>query len=392
MDILDASTSVKKRRKIPLFFILILIGVAVVAIGISIYANNTSPPPAAEDQNQNRVSLYSTLAPDANNQQNILQNSSYQSRFSQSAYEPSPQQTTPHPPAAPTAGIFVLYPTANQTLINDPAYHTPLAIIQWSSTQTEETFVSIDLQDQTGATVKTITNNAPNNGNFAWFSDPAIPNGTYLIHIRALTSSGVVAENTSNSFMIISSDDSQHPAGGVWQTYMNSQYKFSFQYPQSFLFTSFTAQPANTVLALMAFSNINSYFRSTDPYNPNPLIATDAAITVSAYPATAAACAAAPQNQNEPGQIYIYGETSAFQGLYEQFTKTTLGSVSISSKQRADLRTYRVFHQRLCFSIQFSVHTKDASDSGIGSLYQVQKYLSVPFAMIDQLVSSFRFL
>ncbi len=396
MDILDSSTPVRKRKRIPLSFILILIGIAVIAIGISLYANTTPSPvtPGADNtsQDQNRVTIYSTLDPNSNNpnipiSSNTKQNSQYQFSSSYQSPQPNNQQSP-----TPSSYISITYPTANQTLINDPSYHTPLAIIQWTSKNTPGTFISIDLQDQSGTIIKTITPNTPNNGNYAWFSNTTIPNGEYRIHIRALTANGVTAENTGDSFVIASPDASQHPTGGVWQTYSNPQYKFSFQYPESFSFTTFTAQPANTTLALITFTTINSYFRSTDPYNPNPIVATDATIAVSAYPTTSTACNATPPSPNESGYVYIYGETTAFQGLYSQFTKTTLGSVSVNSKQRTDSRMYRTFRNGLCFSLQFTVHTTDTSDSGIGSLYQVQKYLTVPFAMMEQLVSSFKFL
>lgn len=283
------------------------------------------------------------------------------------------------------AAFTVLYPTNNQTLINDPTYNTPLAIIRWSSKFASIKNVNLDLQDQNGTFIKTIATHTANSGTYVWFSGAEIPNGTYRIRIHAPIIGTTIDEGISDLFSITSPASLQHPDTS-WHTYINPQYKFSFIYPGDFLFSTFNTQyPGTTIVKISP--KLNYYIHAND------IETVDASdILISARPAGSSACPSVAETTGAQG--YVYGNMDTIQGKYVQFTKVKRNDFGINN-QHARYVDYFTLHNGVCYSFRFTAHVVRLPFS-TNALYQapdkLENDISRMTANVEQMVLSLEFL
>lgn len=133
--------------------------------------------------------------------------------------------------------LTIQYPAAKVILINDSTYHTPMATVLWDSHNAGGLTISIDLQDESGNTIRRIASGVPNTGRYNWLSDETIPTGSYRLNILANNEESVVAAAETPTLMVTDPYPWQHPVTG-WQTYVNTQYGFMMQYPSDFMSAS----------------------------------------------------------------------------------------------------------------------------------------------------------
>lgn len=334
------------KKHIP-FAVLVVIFITIIGIGIGIAAYGSKKQSSSEPQ----VATTTFGIPVSN--QITTPTTGFTNQYFTSAPQSSgsnsnSEQTAPSNVSTPTpqSTFSVLYPTSNQTLINDPPYHTPLATIMWSSKSANIKNVSLDLRDQTGAVIKTIAVNTANTGNFVWFSDAAIPNGTYHIYIYTSTTGAVINEGASSSFTITSPASSQHPST-AWQTYINPQYGFSFIYPNDFSFSSFNTQYPGTTIVKLA-PKLNYYIHAND------IETVDASeIVIAARPGVSSSCPSTAETTGAQG--YVYGNMDTIQGKYMQFTKVKRNDFGINN-QYSRYVDYFTFYKGTCYSFRFTAH------------------------------------
>ncbi len=375
------------KKYIP-FSVFVVIFVIIIGIGIGIAAYEKKAPSILDTSIatttfgipvSNSINTPTTQT-NTNNQYTIsaIPSSESQENIPSNTFTPTPQAT-----------ISVLYPTNNQTLINDPQFHTPLATILWKTKSTNIASVAIDLQDQTGTTIKTIVSRTANTGTFVWSSDAALTNGSYRLRIRGVNTpygdTGTVDEGTSESFAIASPSATQHP-NSVWQTYINPQYGFSFIYPDDFSFASINVQyPGTTLLKLEP--KLNYYIHSND------IETVDASnIVIAAKPATSVSCPSPAETTGAQG--YVYGNMDTVQGKYLQFTKVKRNDFGINN-QYSRYVDYFTLYKGTCYSFKFTAHVVRLPFS-TNALYQapdkLENDISRLSANVEQMILSLAFL
>ncbi len=160
------------------------------------------------------------------------------------------------------AGISLKYPKGGETVYNDPTYGTPLANIIWDYRNAGALGVDIDLEDQNGSLIKNMAENIPNTGNYFWNSDPSLSKAMYRIKVSYPAKGMPLASSESEPFLITPALKTQHPVSGP-QTYTNTQFGFSFDYPQDFIASSTMSTGNNVTLgtstAIILIPN-NDYF------------------------------------------------------------------------------------------------------------------------------------
>ena len=122
------------KKHIPFaVFVIIFVVIIGVGIGISSYGTKTTPTSTDDTQSPTTTTVgipYQLKNPESNTYQQgqgTTISTAPSSPSTQNSLPDAPTVTIPQSPSA----ISILYPTRNKTLINDPRYHTPLAIILW---------------------------------------------------------------------------------------------------------------------------------------------------------------------------------------------------------------------------------------------------------------------
>ncbi len=375
------------KKHIPLaVFVVIFVVIIGIGIGISSYGSKTTPTSTDDTQSPTTTTVgipYQLKNPENNTYQQgqgTTLSTVPSSPSTQNSLPDAPTVTIPQSPSA----ISILYPTRNKTLINDPRYHTPVAIILWKSKLAGLKNITLDLQDQSGAIVKNIVTNTADTGTYVWFSDVTISNGSYRLRVHSTTPKGTIAEDLSDEFNIASPDSSQHPQS-VWQTYKDIQHNFSLTYPDDFSFASFGPQyPGTTVLKLAP--KLNYYIHAND------IETVDASeIILSEKPGNADACPTTAEVNIARG--YVYGNIDTLQGLYQLFKRIKRSDFGINN-QRSDYIYYYTSYNGTCYAFQFKIHRVQIPFSN-NALYQAPDKLENDIlrmtANVEQMVLSMKF-
>jgi len=369
------------KKPSPLVILIVIcICIVGISIGIGAYGNKSQSLSNVDQTATTTFGLGTPLFSQTNQQ--ITNNSN--NYTAPTPYAPTEEQTISNIPSSqPKSDISILYPTSNQTLTNDPKFHTPIASLLWKTKSTNIKNVTVDLRDQNGVIIKNIASNVVNTGTFVWFSDATIPNGVYQIYVY---NDAAEAQGISDTFILTSPNSTQHPTS-AWQTYTNPQYGFSFTYPDDFKFTTFNQSYPGNIIAKIA-PMLNVYIRVNDYRTVDA-----SEITVTAKPGTATSCPSTAETTSTLG--YSYENKTIAQGIYQQFTKIIRKAFFDTNNQHSEYADYYTLYRGTCYAFHYSVHIVRVPFSP-DSLYlnpdKLENDLARLFGIVEQMALSLKFL